>query len=60
MSVRLTGSVRKNDIVSRLVGTAKIGATHRQHNDEAESEATLSISYITEEVKQVLQNFRIF
>jgi len=39
---------------------AKIEATHRQHNDEAESKATLSISYITKEVKQVLQNLPEF
>ena len=52
-----TGSVRKND---RPVGMAKIGAIHRQYNNEAESEATLSISYITEEVKQVLQNLPEF
>jgi len=38
VSVRLTGSVRKNDIVSRLIGMAKIGATHRPDDNEAELE----------------------
>ena len=28
VSVRLTGSVRNNDIVDRLISMAKIGATH--------------------------------
>ena len=60
MSVCLTGLVQKNDIVSTLVDMAKIGAMHRQHSDEAESELTLSISYITEEVKQVLRNLPEF
>jgi len=60
VSVRLTGSVRKNDIVSRLIGMAKIGATHRPDDNEADSEASLSISYITEEVKQVLHRLPAF
>ena len=29
VSVRLSGSVRKNDIVDRLIGMARIGATHK-------------------------------
>ena len=33
---------------------AKIGATHWPVDNEADSEASLSISYITEEIKQVL------
>ena len=56
VSVRLTGSVRKHDIVDRLVGMAKIGATHKPCDDDADdSEAILSISYISDEVKQVLR-----
>ena len=55
VSVRLTGSVRKHDIVDRLVGMAKIGVTHKPCDDDADdSEAILSISYITDEVKEVL------
>ena len=39
--VHFTGSLRKNYIVNRLVGMAKIGATHRQDNDKAKSEHLL-------------------
>ena len=53
VSVRLTG-FREHDIIDRLVGMAKIGATHKPCDDANDSEAILSISYITDEVKQVL------
>lgn len=56
VSVRLTGAVRKNDIVDRLIGMAKIGATHKPVDDgDDDCEASLSISYITEDVKRILR-----
>ena len=57
VSVRLTGSVRKNDIVDRLIGMAKIGATHKPSDDfdDDDCEASLAISYITDDVKSVLK-----
>ena len=55
VSVRLTGSVRKNDIVDRLIGMAKIGATHKPIDDGDDDCETLAISYITEDVKRVLR-----
>ena len=33
VSVRLTGSVPKNDIVDRLIGMAKIGAMYKPSDD---------------------------
>lgn len=56
VSVRLTGAVRKNDIVDRLIGMAKIGAVH-SHSDDGDDdcETSLAISYITEDVKRVLR-----
>ena len=54
--MRLTSLVRKNDIVSQLIGMAKIEATHRPVDDEANSEASLSI----EEIKQVLRKLPAF
>ena len=47
VSVRLTGSVRKNDIVDWLIGMAKIGATHKPSDDYSDDdcEVSLAISY---------------
>ena len=39
---------------------AKIVATHRPVDNETDSEASLSISYITEEIKQVLHKLLAF
>ena len=57
VSVRLSGLVRKNDIVNRLIGMARIGATHKPSDncDDDDSEASLAISYITDGVKRVLK-----
>ena len=58
VSVRLTGSVRKNDIVDRLISMAKIRAMHKPSNDYSDDddcEASLAMSYITEDVKRVLK-----
>ena len=57
VSVRLTGSLQKKDIVDRLIGMAKIGATHKRSDDYSDDdcEANLTISYITDNVKCVLK-----
>ena len=49
VSVRLAGSVQKNDIVDKLIGMAKIGVTHKPSDDYSDDdcEASLAISYIT-------------
>ena len=62
VSVRLTGSGKKNDIVDRLIGMAKIGATHKPSDDYSDDdcEASLAISYITEDVKRVLKGLSRF
>jgi len=52
VSVRLTGSSRKHDIVDRLIAMGKIGAVRDPSMDDGE----VTISYITEEVKEVLQS----
>ena len=54
MSVQLSGSVRKNDIVDRLIGMARIGATHKPSDDDKgdDCEASLAISYITDDIKE--------
>ena len=51
VSVQLTGAVRKNEIVKRLIGMAKKGATRRPVCNDDDSEALLSISYLTEDEK---------
>ena len=60
MSVRLNGSFRKGDIVERLVGMVKIRVTRKPEEDDSDSEVSLSIFYITEEVKLVLQGLPSF
>ena len=59
VSVRLTGAVRKNDIIERLIGMAKIGVTRKPACDD-DSEALLSISYLTKDVKRVLNDLPAF
>ena len=58
VNVRLTGSSRKADIVDRLIGMARIGATRDSSLDE-ETEFT-GISYITDEVRTVLRSLPSF
>ena len=62
VSVRLTGSVRKKDIVDRLIGMAKTGATHKPSNDYSDNdcEASLAISCITDDVKRFLKGLPRF
>ena len=60
VSVRLTGAVRKNEIIERLIGMAKIGATHRPVCNDNDSKALLNISYLTEDVKCVLDDLPAF
>ena len=57
VSVQLTGSVQKKDIVDRLISMAKIGATHKPSNDYSDDdcEASLAISYITDDIEHVLK-----
>ena len=52
VSVRLTSSVRKNDIIERLIDMAKIGVAHKPVDDDhGDSEAISSISYLPDNVK---------
>lgn len=60
VSVRLTGAVRKNEIIERLIGMVKIGATRKPVCDDDDSEAILSISYLTEDVKRILNDLPAF
>ena len=54
--MRLTGSVRKNDIVDRLISMAKIGVTQKPGDDDDNGcETNLAISYITEDMKCILR-----
>jgi len=54
--VRLTGSSRKHDIIDRLIAMGKIGAVRDPSMDDGE----VMISYITEEVKEVLRSLQPF
>ena len=62
VSVRLTGSVRKNNIADRLIVMAKIGATHKPSDDYSDDdcEASLAISHITDDEKSVLKGLPRF
>ena len=42
VSVWLTGSVQKNDMVDRLIGMAKIGATHKRSGDYSDDDCEAS------------------
>ena len=58
VNVRLTGSSRKADIVERLIGMARIGATR---DDSLDDETDFSgISYVTLEVREVLRRLPAF
>ena len=52
--VHLTGSFRKNNIVERIVGMARIGAL--QPESDTRSDDIGTISYLTEDTKRVLRN----
>ena len=57
--VRLIGAVRKNEIIKRLIGMTKIGATHRPVCDGDDSDALVSISYLTEDAKRILNDLLV-
>ena len=54
ISVKLTGSSRKVDIVDRLISMAKIGAVRDVSADSEQDNNATGISYITDQVKTVL------
>jgi len=54
LSVRLTGSTRKKDIVDRIVGMAQIGAVCIP-SEEDNAEDVIAILYLTEEVRSFLK-----
>ena len=55
--VRLTGSIRKDDIIDRIMGMARIGALQCGN---PESDDITTISYLTEETKCVLRSLPSF
>jgi len=59
LSIRLTGSTRKKDIVDRIIGMAQIGAVHDSSGEE-NGEDMIAISYLTEEVKSFLKSLPTF
>lgn len=53
--------MRKNDIIERLIGMARIGATHKPVcDDDDNSEVLLTIPYLTKDVKRVLNDLAVF
>ena len=58
LSIRLTGSFRKDDIIDRIMEMARIGAL--QDPTVAQSEEATGISYLTEGVKRVLRDLPPF
>ena len=58
LSIRLTGSFRKDDIIDRIMGMACIGAL--QDPTVTQSEEATGISYLTEGVKRVLRDLPPF
>ena len=60
ISVKLTGSSRKVDIVDHLISMAKIGAVRDVSADSEPDNNATKISYITDQVKAVLQRLPTF
>lgn len=58
LRIRLTGSFRKDDIIDRIMGMARIGAL--QDPILTQSEETTGISYLTDSVKHVLRDLPPF
>jgi len=52
LGVRLTGSLRKGNIIERLIGMARIGAIRKRAQPKEEDEE-ITITYLTEEVKGI-------
>ena len=59
VSVCLTSSTCKKDIVDRIIGMAQIGAL-RDSSGEENSEDVTAISYLTKEVKSFLKSLPSF
>jgi len=53
----LTSSIRKDDIIDRIMGMARIGALQ---GGDCESDDITTISYLTEETKRVLRSLPYF
>lgn len=60
ISVRLTGSTRKGDIADRLIAMAQIGAVRDEATEGDTDGDVTEISYITDEVKDVLRKLPAF
>ena len=59
LSVKLSGIVRKADIVERLVCMAQLGCVHRDTEVDG-GEDFLSLTYVTHEVKEKLRTLPSF
>ena len=60
ISVKLAGSSRKVDIVDRLLAMAKIGAVQDKSSDNNGANDFTGISYITDEVRNMLKQLPSF
>ena len=56
--VRLTGSLRKDDIIERMMGMARTGAL--QYESDARSDDIRTISYLDEDTKRVIRSLPAF
>ena len=56
LSIRLTGSSKKADIIERLMAMAQIGAIQKHHSREED----INISYLTQDIKDVLRSLPPF
>ena len=56
--VRLTGSLKKDDIIERMMGMACIGAL--QYESDARSDNIRTISYLDEDTKCVIRSLPAF
>ena len=56
--VPLTGSLRKDDIIKRMMGIARIGAL--QYESDARSDNIRTISYLDEDTKHIISSLPAF
>ena len=56
LSIRLTGSSKKADIIERLMAMARIGAIQKHHSREED----INFSYLTPDIKDVLRSLPPF
>ena len=56
LSIRLTGSSKKTDIIERLMAMARIGAIQKHRSKEED----INISYLTQDIKDVLRSLPPF